>query len=180
MIIFSLLVCIYIKTSAEMWYLLCTISILLQSSRGTTNQPWRRAAYPSNADTYSTNHAIATSFHQLRIARSIVSPTSSTGTACQKTFVNITVDPPRAGCSPGVLVSVPTCSGACNSYVHFFQANPYKDSRCSCCKPTTYRYSKRTVTFRCGGATDSVAYYIAAVTNCDCSGCASLPLLSDN
>lgn len=98
-------------------------------------------------------------------------PSPATGAACQKLFVNITVDPPRVDCMPGLMVSVPICSGACNSYVRFLKASPYKESECSCCKATTYSLTKRIITFQCGSTTHVASYNIAAVIYCGCNSC---------
>ena len=95
----------------------------------------------------------------------------SSETACLKVFKNITVAPPRKDCMPGIMESVPTCSGACNSYVHFVNGVPYKQSECSCCRATSYHITRRTVTFQCGSGTESAKFNIAAVNECNCSPC---------
>ena len=96
---------------------------------------------------------------------------NSTQPQCQKTLVDISIAPPRAGCSSGVMQGVPTCSGACNSYTDYQLSYPYKVAECSCCSATTYKTSKRTVSFRCGNTNETVSYSIAAVIACGCSTC---------
>ena len=154
--------------------LLCALIALLQSSRGAPNQRMTRSKedlLPSTSSTpdLSTNSSsIATP--SVTSAPPVTAP-PATRTACQKKLVNITVGAPREGCSPGLMVAVPVCSGACNSYVQYLKDRPYKESQCSCCRATTYRSSKRAVTFQCGGATETISYLIAAAIDCNCSPC---------
>ena len=92
---------------------------------------------------------------------------------CIKLVVNISVS--RDGCSDGT-IEVPTCSGACNSYVHYVATNPHKESQCSCCQATTYKIAKRTVSFKCaGGSTQSVTFSVAVADVCACSRCGTVP-----
>lgn len=92
---------------------------------------------------------------------------------CNKLVVNISVS--RDGCSDGT-IEVPTCSGACNSYVHYVATNPHKESQCSCCQATTYKIAKRTVSFKCaGGSTQSVTFSVAVADVCACSRCGTVP-----
>lgn len=124
--------------------------------------------------------------HRARIARSSagrdVRGTASNSSAldnnsgspqstCQKIQIDIQIPPPRAGCSQGVMRGVPICSGACNSYMSYKLSFPYKQEQCSCCTATTYRTSKRTVSFLCGNTNVNVSYNIAAVMECNCATC---------
>ena len=151
---------------------------VLESSYGAPNQLRRDSgnllpngsAVPATNSTPGTNPSAR---NDTTVASSpTIRPTPPVETACQRVFKNITVAPPREDCMPGVMDSVPTCSGACNSYVRFINGVPYKQSECSCCQATSYHITRRTVTFQCrSGTTESATFYIAAVNECNCSRC---------
>ena len=127
---------------------LCALIALLQNSHGAN---YRKRS----GDVLQTNSTSA-----------IYTP--PTGTACRKVLANVTVDPPREGCLPGLMADVPMCSGQCNSYVQYTAASPHKTPHCMCCQTTKYRLSKRAVTFKCGNETESKSYNFAAVVDCAC------------
>lgn len=100
---------------------------------------------------------------------------AATATPCVRYVVNMTVS--HEGCSPST-IEVPTCSGACNSFVRYVSTNPRKLSQCSCCRPTNYRIAKRTASFQCaGGTTQTVAFYVPVAQECNCSSCGGVPAL---
>ena len=156
--------------------LLCVLIALLQSSYGAPKQNGsNNDSLPTNSTaTLATTEASPPSVKGNTTASPATTlPAPLTRTDCQKKLVNITVGSPREGCSPGLMVAVPVCSGTCISYVHYLKDRPYKESQCSCCRATTYRFSKRTVTFQCGGTTETISYHIAAAIDCNCSPCNS-------
>ncbi|KAL5475762.1 hypothetical protein EMCRGX_G025612 [Ephydatia muelleri] len=88
-------------------------------------------------------------------------------TSCSRKMMNISVDPPR-NCSTGY-ISVPVCSGACNSYAANRLNIPYVEKYGSCCQPTTYRVSKRTASFVCDGLLmKTVTFSVAIAIDCGC------------
>ena len=181
------------SNTRQLFVLLCPLFVLLQNSRcapaadqwgnNTVNSTVTTTllpALPTNSSIETTGSVKGNTSALPSTNPPITWPDPSAGTACPRQFVNITVDPPRADCMPGLMVSVPTCSGACNSYFQFLKANPYRVFQCSCCQATTYRLTKRIVTFQCGSTTQIASYNIAAAINCGCSSCGSLPLISNS
>ena len=175
------------KRTYYLLVLLCALIALLQNSHGAPNQRKRRSdgVLFTNSSTLATNSSLGTNSsikdNTTLLLFGVPSAIFPTQTTCQKVLVNMTVDPPRTGCLPGLMIAVPMCLGSCNSYVHYLKVNPYKESQCSCCQATTYRLSKRTVTFQCGGTTETTfSYNIAAVIECGCSSCGSIPLIFSN
>eukprot|EP00731_Ephydatia_muelleri_P029857 Em0021g380a len=104
------------------------------------------------------------------------SPTPTPAAPCVRFVANITLS--REGCSPST-IEVPTCSGACNSFVHYVTTSPHKQSQCSCCQPTNYRIAKRTARFQCAGGTiETVTFFVSVAQDCNCSSCGQVPTLS--
>eukprot|EP00731_Ephydatia_muelleri_P029858 Em0021g381a len=155
--------------------LLCGLLAVFKSSYGAPNQLRRDSSdlLPNGSATNSRPGTdTSTKNGTTVVSSSTILPKPPVETVCQKVFKNITIVPPREDCMPGIIESVPTCSGACNSYVFYVTDVPYRKSDCSCCQATTYHITRRTVTFQCGSRTESSTFNIAAVNECNCSRCA--------
>ena len=109
----------------------CVFIVLLQSSYGAPKQNGsNNDSLPNNPTatlTTISSSSEATSPPSVKgnttTSPDTAAPAGSTQTACQKKLVNITVGAPRKGCSPGLMVAVPVCSGACNSYVQYLKTD---------------------------------------------------------